>query len=436
MKPLYFVMLWLIVLAGTGNAQALWSPLSLQKSAMPPCQALSYPSWLANETAMQSLIVIATALGLILSLWLLRKLSAQLGKYLKKRVLDWQRLRLNRVDLRPAVASLATTVTNLGAIFLGFYLAAIWAAVAFNQFPTTRQLGERFTKHLSGLAMDSLTTFIGAIPGLIVAIIIFTFAKWLTRVIKHVIGGLEKSSDPSALSNDTARATKRLAIAGTWIFATVLAYPYLPGSGSEAFKGLSVLLGLMVSLGSAGMINQIMSGFVLLYSNSVRTGEYIKIGDIEGKVTEIRLLAVKFITPQKEYLTIPNAVMISNPSTNFSRLATQSGVPIKVAMTIGYDAPWRLVHELMLSSARQLHGLMPTPEPYVRQRALLDHYVEYCLICYVTDPESRAAALSELNQHLQDAFNEAGIQIMSPHYRDDKPEPLVIPKERWFPKLG
>jgi small-conductance mechanosensitive channel len=273
-----------------------------------------------------------------------------------------------------------------------------------------------------------LASAVKAVPALITAILILLVTRWLASILSKVLTTVGDNAPGAVMSPETAKGTRRIAIVGVWLFGVVLAYPYLPGSGSDAFKGVSVLLGLMVSLGSAGMVNQVMSGFVLLYSGSVRTGEYIQVGKIEGKITEIGILAVKLLTPKREFITIPNAVMLSNPTTNFSRLADRVGVPIICTVTIGYDTPWRQVHSLLTQAAEETEGVVEKPPPRVVQKALSDWYPEYDLVCYVSELEQRVAILSELNGKVQDAFNEAGVQIMSPHFRDQPEDPVLVPR--------
>ncbi|WP_193215108.1 mechanosensitive ion channel family protein [Luteolibacter marinus] len=379
--------------------------------------------------------LVATAI-FIAALVLLRMITRVGARAVERRVRSWKRLHLARADLRPHVATLAEQLVKISALSFGFYLLCVWGAFVFNQFPLTEPLGSAFTERLRNFGFGLLRSAAGAIPGLFTAGFILLIARWLARMVDRVIRSMGDDSDQGLMATDTAKATRRIAIAVIWIFALVLAYPYLPGSGSDAFKGISVLIGLMISLGSSGLINQVMSGFVLLYSGSVRTGEYVRLGEIEGTITEMGILAVKILTPQREYLTIPNAVMVSNPSTNFSRLQEETGVPVITVVTIGYDAPWRQVHRLLTSAAADSEGILDKPEPYVIQKALSDWYAEYTLTCYTGNAARRGAVLSALNGRVQDAFNEAGIQIMSPHYKDDPPQPLVIPKDRWFPQDG
>ncbi|MHC4923311.1 MAG: mechanosensitive ion channel family protein [Planctomycetota bacterium] len=380
-----------------------------------------------------ALIATAVFVGVIV---LLRLLTRAVAGFVERRIRAWRRLKLARADLRPHLATLSEQLVKVAALFLGFYLFCVWVAFVFHQFPLTEPLGLAFTARLKEFGGNLLRAGAGAIPGLVTAGVILILARWAARMVDRVIRSMGRDGDAGVLVADAAKATRRIAVAVIWIFGIVLAYPYLPGSGSDAFKGISVLLGLMVSLGSTGMINQVMSGFVLLYSGSVRTGEYVRVGKIEGTVTEMGILAVKLLTPQKEFLTIPNAVMISNPSTNYTRLSKDTGVPITANVTIGYDAAWRQVHQLLVDAAKATGGVVADPGPRVMQNALSDWYAEYTLTCYTDRAEGKNAVLSELNGQIQDAFNGASIQIMSPHYYDDKAEPLVIPRDRWFPKMG
>lgn len=378
--------------------------------------------------------LVATVI-LVVLLVLLRVLSRSLARNLERRIRRWKRLKFARVDLRVHVATLVEHLTHFFAILVGLYLFCVWVALVFNQFPLTAPLGSAFRDRLREFGMSLLSSAAGAIPGLITVAVILLLARWVARLVDRIIRGLGAADDSAhaLMAPDAAKATRRIAAVVIWVFSLVLVYPYLPGSGSDAFKGVSVLLGLMVSLGSAGLVNQVMSGFVMLYSGSVRSGEYAKVGAIEGTVTEMGILAVKILTPQREFITIPNAVMISSPTTNYSRLSEETGVVVKSQVTIGYDVPWRQVHELLTGAARETSEVMETPEPRVLQRALSDWYAEYTLVCYIEKPEHRSAVLSELHGHLQDAFNGAGVQIMSPHYKDQPDEAIVIPKERWFP---
>ncbi len=217
-----------------------------------------------------------------------------------------------------------------------------------------------------------------------------------------------------------------------WLFALVAAYPYIPGSESEAFKGIGVFVGLMLSIGSSGIVNQAVSGLMLMYTRALRSGEFVQIGDAEGTVTSIGFLTTRIETLRREEISIPNALIAANITRNYSRLAPAGGARIAARVTIGYDAPWRQVHAMLLLAAGRTGGLVREAEPRVLQTALLDFYVEYTLLVAVADPSLRVRVLSELHAHIQDVFNENGVQIMTPNYEADPAAPKVVASADWF----
>jgi small-conductance mechanosensitive channel len=210
-----------------------------------------------------------------------------------------------------------------------------------------------------------------------------------------------------------------------------VAYGYLPGSNSEIFKGISVFVGLVVSLGSSGIMNQAMSGLMITYARALKVGDFVKIDDIEGTVTHLGALSSKIKTPRNEEITLPNAVIASSATTNYSRLAEAEGVYTPTSVTIGYDVPWRQVHALLLLAAERTPGLRREPRPSVLQKALSDFYVEYELRAHLDRAEGRFQVLSDLHAQIQDAFNEFGVQIMSPHFEGQPDRPVIAPPSAW-----
>ncbi len=217
-----------------------------------------------------------------------------------------------------------------------------------------------------------------------------------------------------------------------WVFAIVVAYPYLPGSQTDAFKGVSVFLGLMVTFGSSGLVNQIMSGFMITYSRALRVGDFVRIGDVEGTVTHLGVLSTKVKTLRQEEVTIPNAVVVAQTTTDYSRTSETEGVFTPTSVTIGYDTPWRQVQSLLLLAAERTAGLRREPKPLVLQTALEDFYVKYTLFVCLERQQSRLITLDALHANIQDLFNEYGVQIMSPNYVLDPAAPKVVPKQNWF----
>jgi len=358
--------------------------------------------------------------------WLTRQASAASEESLRR----MSRLGL---DVRRQVA----IVLRVLATGLGWVLAAVatylWLTYVLVQFPYTEpwgyQLGHFLRQTLGELAQGILY----AVPRIVVIALIFLITRGAVGFVNAFFRNIERGWVHVAwFDAETARATRRLVVVLLWIFALTAAYPHIPGSHSEAFRGISVFLGLVVSLGSTGLVNQVMSGFVVIYSRAMRTGDWVRVGEVEGRVKEIGMLSTKLSTVRREEVAIPNAVLVGTATTNYTSLAGADGPLVTTAVTIGYDAPWRQVHALLEQAASRTPGVRQSPEPRVLQRGLSDYYVEYQLLAHLERPEDRFGVLSALHANIQDAFNEAGVQIMSPHYVMQPAEPVIVPKEKWF----
>jgi small-conductance mechanosensitive channel len=221
-----------------------------------------------------------------------------------------------------------------------------------------------------------------------------------------------------------------------WLFALAMAYPYLPGSQSQAFQGLSVLVGLMVSIGASSTVGQAASGLILMYTRAFRTGEFVRINETEGTVMELGLFSTRIRTGMGDEVMLPNTMVLGTSTKNYSRVVPGAGFVVDTTVTIGYDTPWRQVHAMLIEAARRVPAISASPEPRVMQTALSDFYPEYRLIAYsrAEAPVPRAVAMSQLHEAIQDVFNEYGVQIMSPHYLGDPADAKVVPKARWFEK--
>jgi small-conductance mechanosensitive channel len=276
---------------------------------------------------------------------------------------------------------------------------------------------------------------IRAVPGLFTVAVILVVARFVAGFVQGVFERVERGTLViRGLYPETVSATRRIVVALIWIVALAAAYPYIPGSDSEAVKGLSLLVGVMFSLGSTGLVTQAMSGLALIYSRALSAGDVVRVGDVEGVVTQVGLLSTKLVTLPGEEVTFPNSVVLNGAVRNYTRLTQGRRPLVTTSVTIGYDAPWRQVHALLVGAAAQTRGLAREPAPYVLQRALGDFYVEYQLMAQLDDPaaaEERPRVTSELHANVQDAFNAAGVQIMSPHFVLQPKEPVLVPRDRW-----
>jgi small-conductance mechanosensitive channel len=310
-----------------------------------------------------------------------------------------------------------------------------WLSYMLARFPYTRPWSERLDGYLIGIVVDILQGIIGAIPGLGVAIAIFFVARSLISLVEGFLERLAGGgSPPRWLDTEAMPTTRRLAGLVIWLFALAMAYPYLPGAQTEAFKGLSVLLGLMVSLGASSLVGQAAAGLIVTYTRTVRMGEYVRIGEHEGTVTELGIFTTRIRTGTGQELALPNSLITGTVIQNFSRVVQGHGFIVDTKVTIGYDTPWRQVEAMLIEAARRTPGILPEPTPRVFQTALSDYYPEYLLVGHAAamKANTRAETMSVLHRNIQDVFNEYGVQIMSPHYMADPAAAKVVPPQRWY----
>ncbi|SNT51278.1 Mechanosensitive ion channel [Pseudomonas nitroreducens] len=316
---------------------------------------------------------------------------------------------------------------------LVFLFSYQWLSFVLSRFPYTRPWGESLNVHLVNLARYLINGMLDALPGLAVALCILIIARAISGFSRHVLQRMARPGNLRWLTEETLQPTTRLTSLAIWLFAIVMAYPYLPGSGTEAFKGLSVLVGLMISLGASSVIGQAASGLILTYSRTLRVGEFVRIGDNEGTVTEVGVFNTTIRTGLGEVLTLPNSMITGSVTRNYSRIVQGQGYVVDTVVTIGYDTPWRQVEAMLIEAARRTDGILQTPAPQVFQTALSDFYPEYRLVAQAipSEPRPRALLLSVLHANIQDVFNEYGVQIMSPHYLGDPQEAKWVPREHW-----
>jgi small-conductance mechanosensitive channel len=318
------------------------------------------------------------------------------------------------------------------AVVLGLFVVYGTLTFVLRRFPYTRPWGESMRGFLVSTFETIGSGIVNAIPGLFTVVVIFVITRFVARLMGFWFKAVEEGRVQTRwIYPETSQTTRRLAAIILWLFAVVVAYPYMPGSGTEAFKGVSVFLGLMVTFGSSGLVNQIMSGLMLTYSRALRLGDVVRIGDIEGTVIHLGVLSTKVRSFRGEECTIPNAVVVGQTTTDYSRFADTGQVFTPTSVTIGYDAPWRQVQALLVSAAERTAGVRKEPKPFVLQVSLEDFYVKYSLFVCLENQGKRALTLHELHANIQDLFNEYGVQIMSPHYENDPEAPKIVARKNW-----
>ncbi len=378
-------------------------------------------------------VAVLATLFLILLLWAVGRIRKRIIQSIDtspNHLPDW---RAFGVQLRPHLVGVEKKLVGLGALVIVLPALYFWITFVFAQFYYTKPWSDLLGAYLWKSAYSLFSRFIEELPNLGTVALVFFLAHLFTRLVRGIFAMVEhRTLALPGLQPETARVTRRLVLILVWLFALVVAYPYMPGSGTDAFKGVSVFLGLVVSLGSTGLVNQIMSGLVIIYSRSLSVGEYVRVGEHEGVVTELGMLATKIKTRRKEEISIPNGVLVSTTTINYSRLAGYEGSILHAAVTIGYDAPWRQVHAMLVLAAQRTAGVKSSPEPRVLQKALGDFGVEYHVLVHIADPVERIPILSELHAHIQDAFNEYGVQIMTPAFESQPEGKVMVSQDHWY----
>jgi small-conductance mechanosensitive channel len=363
--------------------------------------------------------IIATLI-LLGALWLLRALSRRL----QGRVARWQQARargleFHRLELVSAerIAELSRFVLRVAVVVGSVFLVLAWLESVLGALPWTRPYAAVVIDYLEapvGVLWDGVVT---ALPNAFYLLVIAALAYGLLKAVHFFFREIERGTIVFAnFQTDWAEPTYKLVRVLIIALAFVAAFPYIPGSQSPAFQGVSLFIGLLVSLSSSSAISNIIAGALLTYTGAFRMGDIVKIGDSIGAVVEKTLLVTRLRTPKNVVVSVPNATVLATQVLNYSALAAKDGLRLHTSVTIGYDAPWRRVHELLLEAAAATDGVLQEPAPFVLQTALNDFYVSYELNVYTRQPTRMLSIYSDLHANIQDTFNRDGVEIMSPHY--------------------
>lgn len=372
-----------------------------------------------------------------LALFLLFGVLKRAGKWINKRLSGEMERRTERLHLPPSahagqLAHMVRVVVRALGIVLGLVFIDVWLTFVLKQFPYTYPWGDQIDDYLFAALSSIGLAILHSIPNLLMLVLIFVIARFVTRWLGMLFDAAKDGRFTiPGVDEETALPAKRLTTLFLWVLTFALAYPFIPGSQGVAFKGVSVLLGVMLSLGSSNVLSQAASGYMLMFSKALRVNDYVRIGENEGTVMSIGVLSTKIRTPRDEEINVPNTVIVGTTTTNFTRLNRDVGAPVTTTITIGYSAPWRQVAAMMKEAAGKTEGLRKTPEPVVLQSSLSDFYVEYTLFGRLEQANQRNRVLSRLHANIQDLFNEHGVQIMSPHYEGDPDDKVWVPKEKW-----
>ncbi|MBA5866356.1 MAG: mechanosensitive ion channel [Nitrospira sp. CR1.3] len=309
----------------------------------------------------------------------------------------------------------------------------IYLEIVLGLYPWTKPLA----RHLFAVVLEPLRTMgsalLDTLPNLVFLAILIAVIRYALKAVRLFFTGIDQGTLTwSGFEREWAMPTYRIVRLLVIAFGLVVAYPYIPGSQSEAFKGISIFLGVIFSLGSSSFISNMIAGYTMTYRRAYRLGDRIRVDDVEGDVVEMRLMVTHIRTPKNEEVIMPNSLILNSHVVNYNTLAKSRGLILHTTVGIGYEVAWRQVEAMLRIAAERTAGLLKEPPPFVLHKGLGDFAVTYELNAYCDNPQAMPELYTALHQNILDLFNEHGVQIMTPAYEGDPDSPKVVPKDRWF----
>ena len=367
--------------------------------------------------------------------WLFRKLKVRIQKLKDTRLKPISIQNYELLDTQRQV-NLLIFLSNLLRYVIMLLQLLITVPLLFAIFPQTKGLAYQIFSYIWNPIKNILVGIVDYIPNLFAILIICFAVKYLVRLVHYLSREVEAGRLKfGGFYPDWAMPTYHIIRFLLYAFMIAMIYPYLPGAKNGVFQGISVFVGLIISLGSSTVIGNVFAGLVITYMRPFKLGDRIQLNDTTGNVIEKTPLVTRIKTPKNEVVTIPNSFIMSSHTVNYSASAREYGLIIHSEVTIGYDAPWRQVHQLLMEAALNTPGVIDDPRPFVLETSLSDWYPVYQINAYIREADKLAQIYSDLHQNIQDRFNEAGVEIMSPHYmamRDGNES--TIPKDDLRPK--
>lgn len=362
------------------------------------------------------LVLVGQYLLFRLTNWMFRKLKARIQKLKDTKLKPVSIQDYELLDTQRQVNLLIFLANLLRYAFMLFQLV-LTVPLLFAIFPQTKNLAFKLFSYIWDPIKGIFLGIIDYIPNLFTIFVIWYAVKSLVRLVHYLANEVQgERLKIRGFYPDWAIPTFHIVRFLLYAFMIAMIYPYLPGSKSGVFQGISVFVGLIVSLGSSTVIGNIIAGLVITYMRPFKLGDRIQLNDTTGNVIEKTPLVTRIRTPKNEVVTIPNSFIMSSHTVNYSASAREYGLIIHSEVTIGYDAPWRQVHQLLIDAALNTPGVVDDPRPFVLETSLSDWYPVYQVNAYIKDANRLGEIYSNLHQNIQDRFNEAGVEIMSPHY--------------------
>ena len=375
---------------------------------------------------------VVLVLVIVLLVFLGRRLDNVLSKRLKSRIhaVGIQSFEIVRAENIWKALHGMLYAARIGAILI---VSFVYLQVVLALFPWTLGIANRLLGLVTG-ALGRMGKAVAArIPDLLILVIIYFLFRFVLRLLRHFFEAVErKSVTLPGFDAEWAVPTYKIVRFAVIAFGLIVAYPYIPGSQSAAFKGISIFVGVVFSLGSSTAVSNIIAGYLMTYRRVFKVGDRVKVGEVMGDVIAIRLQVTHLLTTKNEEVTIPNSQILNGNVVNFSSMAGTKGLILHTMVGIGYETPWRQVEAMLVQAAERTPDLLREPRPYILIKGLGDFAVNYELNVYCDNPLEMNRDYTELHRHILDVFNEFGVQIMTPAYRADTPEPKVVPREQWY----
>jgi small-conductance mechanosensitive channel len=390
------------------------------------------PAALAKNALYALASVVALAILLYGVFWGFRRVEGFLEHRVKLRMQNLEKRSQKIFQGEPLWRRLQSALRLLRTLIVIFFVYGCLNFV-LSLFPQTRYTSHLLFEYVFAPLGGMVDAVIDFIPSLVFLVVLFFITRYVLKLASGLFAAIDgKRMQFKGFESDWAWPTYKLVRIGVILFALVIAYPFIPGSDSAAFQGISVLLGVLFSLGSTSVISNVIAGYTMTYRRAFRIGDRVKIGDTVGDVMETRVLVTHLKTPKNEEVVIPNSSILNGEVTNYSTMARGQGLILHTMVGIGYEVPWRLVEAMLLLAAERTEGLLKEPEPFIRQKLLADFAVNYELNAYCDDASQMMKLYTEMHRNIQDVFNENGVQIMTPSYENDPAEPKTVPKAQWY----
>ncbi|MFC2147290.1 mechanosensitive ion channel family protein [Bacteroidota bacterium] len=360
------------------------------------------------------LLLVVLILYIKLINWVFRKINLRLSKIEQKFLR--KKTNILKYFIPKDTANIFVFISNILRIAVIAITLIIYAPFMFSFFPWAENVVNLFYGYIAKPVKYVFFGFVEFIPSLFFILVIAFFARYFARIISEIANDVEiERFKIKNFHKDWAKPTGKILAILIYALALILIFPYLPGSGSAAFQGISIFIGALISFGSTSAIANIIAGIVITYMRPFQIGDRIKVDNIVGDVIEKTILVTRIRTTKKEEVTIPNAKILSGTIVNYSN-EDDKAIILYTSVTLGYDVPWETAEELLLEAALNTQFILKEPKPFVLQTSLDDYYVSYELNAYTSEPKKMPFIYSEMHKNILNAFNKAGVEILSPSY--------------------